>query len=254
MSFALGTVIVLFLLLPGVLFRQGMLAGRYASYRIRQSAVDEIFYSLLPALLIQALALVTITALFSQSVDFSLLYHLITTAKETNLSELGGQVVDFALYNLIVFPVAFGAGYATRTAIVMYDLDVLLPILRLNSEWYYLLTGRGQPILKENNVRSDQIYIQLDVLTQAASGEALLYCGILDRFSLSKDGGLDRVVLTKVYRRPFRLDQPEEANQSKDKDERYYNMPGVYFIIPFEQIVNLNVYYKAVIEEEEADT
>ncbi len=28
----------------------------------------------------------------------------------------------------------------------------------------------------------------------------------------------------------------------------------VYFIIPFEQIVNLNVYYKAVIEEEEADT
>ena len=26
----------------------------------------------------------------------------------------------------------------------------------------------------------------------------------------------------------------------------------VYFIIPFEQIVNLNVYYKAVLEEEES--
>jgi hypothetical protein len=230
-----------------------MLAGRYASYRIRRSAVDEIFYSLLPALLIQALALVLITTLFAQSVDFSLLYRLITTAKEVDLSKLDDQVVDFALYNLVLFPIAFGAGYATRTAIVAYDLDVLLPILRLNSEWYYLLTGRGQPILKENDVSSDQIYIQLDVLTQAASGEALLYCGILDRFSLTKDGGLDRVVLTKVYRRPFRLDRPEEASPSKDRDERYYNMPGVYFIIPFEQIVNLNVYYKAVLEEERTE-
>lgn len=231
-----------------------MLAGRYASYRIRQSAVDEIFYSLLPALLIQALALVMTTALFSQSVDFSLLYQLITTAKEIDLSELGNQVVDFAWYNLVLFPIAFGAGYATRTAIVAYNLDVLLPVLRLNSEWYYLLTGRGQPILKENNVRSDQIYIQLDVLTQAASGEALLYCGILDRFNLTKDGGLDRVVLTKVYRRPFRLDQAEGTTQRKEEDERYYNMPGVYFIIPFTQVVNLNVYYKAVVEEKDAET
>ena len=251
MSFALGTVIVLFLLLPGVLFRQGMLAGRYASYRIRQSAVDEIFYSLLPALLMQALAITVLTHVFSFSIDFAFFYQLITTTKDLPFTRFADQFVNFALYNFVLFPIAFGSGYLTRYGILAGNLDVVLPFLRLNSEWYYLLTGRGQPILEENNVTHNQLYIQLDVLTQNIQGEAILYCGILDRFTLAKDGGLDRVVLTKVYRRAFQQDNAGSTALDKKEDVRYYSMPGVYFIIPYNQIVNMNVYYKAVIPDQE---
>lgn len=226
-----------------------MLAGPYAKSLLRESAVDEVFYSLLPALLIQGLFIFILTHIFSFHIDFATIYQLMVAGDALNLTTFGNKIAGFALYNLMLFPVAYLSGYATRLLILMLKLDLIFPPFKLNNEWYYLLSGRGQRILKINNIRSSDIYIQIDVLVRDINEKTWIYCGILDHFNLTRGGSLDRIVLTKVYRRAFADDLPEPQQISKKDDARYYNMPGVYFIIPYSQIINMNVYYKAVLPE-----
>lgn len=252
MSFALSTVIVLFLLIPGVFFRQGVLSGPYAKSLLKQSPVDEVFYALLPALVLQALAISLLEGFFSLRIDFHTFYQLIISEKQLGFADLEEKITDFALYNLALVPFSYFAGYIVRQVILKTGLDLIIAPLKLNNDWYYILSGRGQKILEMNHISSDNIYIQIDALVKDVNGQSVIYCGILDHFMLSQNGGLERIVLTKVYRRSFDNDLSQgDADKTKEEDERYYNMPGVYFIIPYAQIINMNIFYKAVLPREE---
>ena len=61
----------------------------------------------------------------------------------------------------------------------------------------------------------------------------MIYSGIFDNFELSSDGGLSRLSLINVRRRDFQ----------EDENTNYYEMPGTFFVINYDHIVNLNIDY-----------
>ena len=64
--------------------------------------------------------------------------------------------------------------------------------------------------------------------------------GILADYILSKEGGLDRIYLRDVKRRYLVKDKP-------DNDENlYYQMPGEFFVISAQQIINIHITYYSV--------
>ena len=61
-----------------------------------------------------------------------------------------------------------------------------------------------------------------------------------------KKGGIDRLYLKDVRRRYLKDDQLD-ADEHPDK---YYFMPGQFFILPFSQIINLHItYYEVAVSE-----
>jgi hypothetical protein len=108
----------------------------------------------------------------------------------------------------------------------------------VNNDWYYLFSGRILDIPESIEL------VQVDVLVSSDHGN-VIYCGILDDYFLSDEGGIDKLYLLNVYRRSFISDSSVEKNEFVDKemDERYYNMPGDYFVVFGREILNINVSY-----------
>ena len=80
----------------------------------------------------------------------------------------------------------------------------------------------------------------------------IIYTGILADYVLSKDGGIDRIYLTNVKRRYLRDDKLNQPHSNDDGDERYYYLPGQFFIVPYSQVINLHItYYKIEVTDDE---
>jgi len=108
-------------------------------------------------------------------------------------------------------------------------------------------------------------FIQVDVLTSGDEGD-MLYCGILEKYTLNSKVGLENIYMSSVYRRRLSSDyqaasehatgfpieedaDPMAAVLSKDTDARYYNMPGDYFMIPISEVKNINITYYGALPE-----
>ncbi|MEM6844902.1 MAG: hypothetical protein AAF632_21995 [Bacteroidota bacterium] len=249
MNFALGAILILFLITPGFLFRSAFLTGPYSNRFFRQSTTDEIFYSLVPAFAFQLIGAAVVSVWYD--IDYKSLYFLITGNARgddslINFPLIRQSLFPFLVYSLTLLALAYGGGKAFRAIINHFHLDINRGNFRLNNEWYYVLTGR---ILNtpENRYASRKIrYIQVDAMVNEGA-DTWLYCGILDEFYLSQTDGLDRIVLYYVFRRKISEDLPlserDSAPVSKSKDERYYRMPGDYLVLPYRTITNMNITY-----------
>ena len=70
--------------------------------------------------------------------------------------------------------------------------------------------------------------------------------GLLADYVLSKDGGLERIYLKDVRRR-FLQNQPDQIEENTNN--KYYELPGEFFVLPYDKIINLHItYYKVSID------
>jgi hypothetical protein len=202
-----------------------------------------------------------------------LLYLLLINSDKAPVHDLTeNNVFLFVLYCTVVYIIAWYLGGVARRVVVKNKLDIQYPILRLHNDWHYILSGLildfpGQPGDSEN-VNT----IWIDALVENKEGN-VIYSGILKHYVLSKEDGLDRLYLTAVQRRLFKDDVVQEFSghdeasnadagventvdydvEQQDElttDDRYYFMPGDYFILPYQEIKNLNIIYY---REEELD-
>lgn len=259
MNLIFGSIILFCLIIPGLVFRFSYLHGTYAKQTFKISAVDEIFWAILPALILQLCGFLIVENSDVYHVRLDQLYALITNnANVINFDLIGKSAGYFLLYIIILMAVAAGLGLTTRYMIRKWKLDLKYTFLRINNEWYYLFSG--EILDTEIPGESKDIYfIQIDALVQTNDG-TVVYCGTLEDYFLSSTNGLDRIYLSSVYRRKLSKDRsPEEESEGgyleKYLDTRYYAMPGDLFVIPYEKIINLNITYhkwsKVLTEEEQ---
>lgn len=246
MNIAFGALILLLLLFPGILFRFAYLNGPYSRRNLQTSVSDEVLLSLIPAFILQSLAFSCIDYLFKIQVNIGLLVRAIlgTLSQGNDFDLLGKAVVPFFIFNLVMFIIGYLAGKFARYIVMKNNWDMKYHSLKFNNEWYYLLSGK---IPDESGVFVDHAkvqLVQLDVLVESSEG-TVIYSGILQTFYLSKTEGLDRIHLSNVYRRKLKDDVPPTQKETDEKafDARYYSMPGDLFVIPYNQIKNLNITY-----------
>lgn len=257
MNIAVGALILLLLIFPGILFRYAYLSGPYSRKNFQSSLSDEVVLSLIPSFLIQTIAYTLIEHVLKINIDVSLLIRLVSqlsliTSSEFELIE--NSILFFTFYSIVTCLFGFLSGKLFRNLAAKYNWDIKYHSLRFNNEWYYLLTGRILDFPNNTGDSQKIDMVRVDVLCES-QGSPIIYSGILREFYLSKNDGLDRIHLANVYRRKLTDDSPQEptAPLEKEFDERYYKMPGDLFVIPYHQIKNINISYYIIEEEEEEE-
>lgn len=253
MNIAIGALVLLLLIFPGILFRYAYLSGPYSRKNFQSSLSDEVVLSLIPAFLIQTLAYVIIEPVSGTDVDVSLLIRLVSQVSSVSSAEFNtieSSLLLFSVYNIITCSFGFLSGKLFRNFVAKNNWDIKYHSLRFNNEWYYLLSGRIIDFPGNVGDSRNINMVRVDVLSES-QGNTIIYSGILREFYLSKADGLDRIYLTNVYRRKLTDDSPREltAPIEQEFDDRYYKMPGDIFVIPYQQIRNINITYY-IIEEE----
>jgi hypothetical protein len=253
MNIAIGALVLLLLIFPGILFRYAYLSGPYSRRNFQSSLSDEVVLSLIPAFLIQALSYSVVELILKINVDISLLIRLVSQVSGVVAAEfeiIENSILLFSIYNLITCSFGFLAGKLFRNFVAKNNWDIKYHSLRFNNEWYYLLSGRIIDFPGNAGNSRNINMVRVDVMSES-QGNTIIYSGILREFYLSKADGLDRIYLTNVYRRKLNDDSPREltAPIEQEFDDRYYKMPGDIFVIPYQQIRNINITYY-VIEEE----
>lgn len=249
MNIAFGALLIFLLLFPGIILRIAYLEGPYSRRIIQSSLVDELILSLVPAFILQFLGYLIIEQLpiFPYGVDEKTFYLLLTGQQGVDFGQIESGISHFFAYQFTVFLLAFGLGKLLRFVVLRQGWDILYPSLSVFNDWYYLLKGK-----LATDVNLPIVAVYADALVETKEG-SYLYCGLIKDFFLSKDNGLDRVYFEEVYRRKLDKDLKAEAEKetstAKWLDDRYYSMPGEFFIIPYAQIKNLNVRYLYLVEE-----
>lgn len=143
------------------------------------------------------------------------------------------EIINTTIYLTIIYFLAFLIGKMFRFLIKKFKLDKYTKLLRINSPWFYLFTGYDWEDGKPDGVI-------ISACTEFG-GKTYLYQGYLERFFLTEDGNIDRLILTDAERRLIENDKmgPEKS----DKNLRFYPIDGHYFVLKYAEIKNLNVQF-----------
>ncbi|HYG20806.1 MAG TPA: hypothetical protein VD816_17835 [Ohtaekwangia sp.] len=247
MNLILGSIILFILISPGLIFRYAYLQGTYAKQTFKISAVDEIFWAIIPAFIFQLSGILITNHFTSLEVRLDQVYHVITSAHaDIDFDVIVKSLPGFLLYILILIVIAASLGFTARYFVRKFQLDLRYPFLKVNNEWYYLFSGEILDFLDTPGESKQVEMIQVDVIVNTGEG-TMVYSGTLENYFLSKDNGLDRIYLSNVYRRKMKDDldpaKPNVGYLERYLDERYYAMPGDLFVITYDKIININITY-----------
>jgi hypothetical protein len=245
MNLVFGSLFLFILISPGLIFRFSYLQGTYAKLTFKVSAVEEIFWALIPAFFLQSAAIIIVQEFWGCDINLEVIYQLITGGKDVDFILIQKDLTAFLLYITVLLIISVVLGITGRSLVRKYKLDLKLKFLRFGNEWYYLFSG--EVFYHSKKLEPANIFlIQIDVMVSSSEGD-IIYSGILEDFYLSKDNGLDRIYLRNVYRRNLKDDleqnTPSPGFLNRSSDERYYAMPGDLFVITYNKIINLNITY-----------
>ena len=268
MNVVLSALVIILLLYPGIFFRSIYFRGRKADgvYRLkvnilRQPVWEQITASLVPALLIHFLCIVTTTLLnylVDKQIDYRFLYAFLRNDSLPPAVNLNGYLLNFFAYLCFAFTIAIVTGMMARTVVSNRRLDTKIPLLRFSNEWFYWLTGR---ILESDEKGQSRVVDLIAVHVLAETKEnTIVYDGFLYDFVLSDlNNGLDRIVLVNasksIYKKTARSSKQavrmgiEQNTEENTLQSEYYErlekreIQQEYLIIPYAQVRNLTITY-----------
>lgn len=256
MNIALATLTLLIILYPGFLFRRFYFTEEFSKEYFKQSVTDLLFSSILPGFFIHFLGylffikgrteidVITIGTLLSGTSDADKVTQAFKTVYEKSFLIIG-YFAGVSLVGMI-------AGFLTKLVVRNFKLDRKIKLFRFQNEWHYIFSGEILDFPKVSGKADDIDCSYVDALVKTDEG-TVIYSGLLTDYILSKEGGIDRIYLTSVKRRFLKDDiingpESKEQKQVNAEDKRYYYLPGQFFIIPYNLVINLHItYYKFTI-------
>lgn len=250
MNLAFGALLLAILLLPGIVFRYAYLRSNALRKSVDFSLLSEAVFILLPCLLLHLLGW-GFDTLVERSLAFDVLYALLSGAglSAEGIEALQRGFLPFVLYILLLCGMAATIGIYLQRWVVANRWDERFKLLSIYNDWDKYFSGHA--IIDDPQSAFD--FVQVDVVVGSSEGD-MLYTGILAHYSLNKEQGIDRLFMKQVSRRRFVDDVvmgDPSVYSTKEDDERYYNLPGNFLVIPFSQVKNLNIIYLRVQRTEE---
>jgi hypothetical protein len=186
MNLALGVLIIFILCFPGIVFRTTYLRSQYSKRTISTTTVEEIFSSLIPALIIHFLFII-VFRFACIDIEFQLLYNLLignSTAKDIN--RLNEEIVPFFGYISLTSLTGCFSAWQFRRIVLQKKLYNKYPSLGIYNKWYY--------ILRPEQLHNEKISVWLDLLVESKDG-LIIYRGFLRDFWLDREGGVKELHL-----------------------------------------------------------
>lgn len=240
MSIALSGVVLLLLFLPGIIFRRFYYTEEFSKQYFKSTVGDLLSSVFIPCLIIHLLTLWCFVYPDKQ-IDFVVLGSLLSGNNSDASVHMAFESLDRNKTDIIKYFLGSGflaviLGIITKLVVRNTKIDRKFKLFRFQNEWHYLFSGEIFDFPRVEGAFDDIDLIFVDALVETNDGP-LLYMGILAEYILSKDGGIDRIYLTDVTRRKLADDR---------KNEDPYELPGEFFVIPFNKISNLHINYYSV--------
>ena len=141
MNLVFGSIFLFILISPGLIFRFSYLQGSYAKLNFKVSAVEELFWALVPALFFQVCGVLFVIHVLHIGVRLEVIYNLITGSNTVDIESVKGSLPYFLLYLALLIIISVLFGILSRIFIRILKLDHRWQFLRFGNEWYYLLSG-----------------------------------------------------------------------------------------------------------------
>ena len=239
MDFALTTVLLVFLLLPGLVFRRFYYTEEFSKEYFKEALPSFFLSTALPSTIIHIVGWQLVT--YWYDLHIPTLSILFSGSDDPAQIEKAFQHIHSHLYEIIAYfsmlvSLSAIAGRFFKALVRRKKWDRTIKLFRFQNEWHYLFSGEILDFPRVAGEASDIDFTFVDALVETDEG-AIIYKGVLQDYILSKDGGVDRIYLTDVKRRFLRDD---------GKEDRDYTLPGKFFVIPFSKIANLHLTYYAV--------
>lgn len=201
MNILFGALFIIILILPGIIFRVSYLNIPYARKTFKSSFIDELLFSLVPALIIQVPCYSFVNYCL-KGVDEKILYLLLINSDKVLANPIPDQHISlFLLYTLIVTLLAWWLGKQFRKYVKKRKLYFRMPIFRFYNDWHYIFAGLLLDAPSQPGETDDVKDVWVNAMVEMKDGSIYLYSGYLKQYILSPDEGLDRIYLTHVQRR-----------------------------------------------------
>ena len=267
MSIALPALVITLLILPGILLSYSYRKG-FSRSPIRLGTLqDEIGRGVLWAIPVNVIAFTLVDMLPLADIDLYAVLWLLTGfegADEYDRLNFVNAVVSYPVQILMyLFSVnLFGmlSGYGLHRLVRYFRLDLKYMPLRFQNEWHYLFSGEARFFDVQSNdisrqsVREGLKEIDFTFVTMAVElgRDLYLYRGILTDYYFERGGHLDKIVIAAPQR--LRVSTGDLAELDSPPDTMFETIEGDFFVIKYNMVKNLNIYYYSWVgsEEEEA--
>ena len=243
MNFAFSSILIFFLLLPGLIFFRFYYSGVFSKQFFKATAFEIFYMSLAPGIVVHFLGflwvenfspflrvdLVVLGQVFSDPTDED----LITNSFES----IHGNIQEIFLYNSMLCIMSAILGFTSKFIVRVTDLDQKYKLFRFQNHWHYWLNSEIYHFENIGQLRAkdpDEYYLEtvyVDILLEVNNKETL-YRGVIADYLLSSSNGLDLIYLKEASKRDVEL-----------RGEPFIPIPGDYFIIKYDEIKNLNITY-----------
>lgn len=232
MNIATSSLVIFLIATPAIISRRVYFTKELSKEYVSKNTLQEIFSSIFLCCVLH-FVWVIIVSLLGFKVNFETLFYLLfNPQKISDYSSITGHKLNIAAYFFSLILVSAFLSYLLRNIVRILKLDRKFEILRYDNKWYYIFSGEILDIKKyseDDDVSSNKIdVINLDVLTNSGSTE-IIYMGNLIDFKLKKDNSVDYIVLSN----PSKKIGKSSATTIKSN----------FFIIPYNEILNMNLRY-----------
>lgn len=243
MNLALNTIVLfIFFIIPGLVFRRFYYTGEFSQQYFKSEPFQVFSVAIIPAFIFQCLCILFFNCVCKWNINFETFAALITGEKQELMSAIisaGKEIDKILIYNFNLWVWAALLGFGSKVLVRKLKWDRKYRILRFQNNWHYIL--RGEIVDFPETIQPSQAdaidFSVIDVLVETDDG-TFIYSGILDDYHLNRESsGLEYLYLTYTRRKKY-----------GGKAAKWKNIPGDYFIIPFEKVITLNISYYSMEE------
>lgn len=247
MEIALGGLVILIILLPGISFRKGYFSEEFSNQYTIRDFFQLFINTLFPSLIAYLLFLPIIYFLFGYYYDFKILLGILSSSEklvENSIKKIDEYKFEILTFQVIINSISFIFGYKLKDLILKYSYDATNKFFRYKNVWHYILSAkfilfkRSQIELTRDKIEDIDITF-IDALSTLGE-HSYIYTGILVDYELSVDGGLELLYLKNAQRKFI-----SEENLTEYKD-----IDGHITVLKYENIINLNLSFIEVVELE----
>lgn len=270
MNLALGALILLTILFPGIVFRLFLIKSESFENTLDTSKTAEVAYIIIPAFFFNFIGVIFIEHLFQYKVAYEELYNIIL-GKDSKLLHFESIIIPsipkFLTYisSLTIIGAIFG--HFIKKIVLFFCLDLKYSIFSISNEWDTLLSGRlykherksiffkdlfkyfflffskklsrkrlGAYIYlyfhQYNKINFD--FIQIDLLIKVSNTE-MLYTGELKKYYLGKNNTIDKIYITYPERKVY-------SNTNSNTND-FDSITSDTLVLKGENIVNINLLF-----------